>query len=94
MINMTQTVGRHLGLLEIHVRAALRDRLTDDRGEGVISMAIAILIIATIGAVMYTLFLGTGEDPFPEAAAFLDHMFARLLAPDAQTESVSEAPPS
>lgn len=62
MINMTQTVGRHLGLLEIQVRRALRDRLVDDRGEGVISMAIAILIIATIGAVMYTLFLGTGED--------------------------------
>ncbi len=62
MINMTQTVGRHLGLLEIQVRRALRDRLIDDRGEGVISMAIAILIIATIGAVMYAMFLNTGED--------------------------------
>ena len=62
MINMTQTVGRHLGLLEIQVRRALHDRLTDDRGEGVISMAIAILIIATIGAVMYAMFLNTGED--------------------------------
>ncbi len=62
MINMTQTVGRHLGLLELQVRRALRDRLYDDRGEGVISMAIAILIIATIGAAMYVLFSATGED--------------------------------
>ena len=61
MIQMTRTVGRHLGVLELQVRRTIRDRIIDDRGEGVISMAIAILIIATIGAVMYTLFLGTGE---------------------------------
>ena len=56
------TLGRRLGLLELRVRGTIRERVLDDRGEGVISMAIAILIIATIGAVMYALFLGTGED--------------------------------
>ncbi|WP_424971492.1 TetR family transcriptional regulator C-terminal domain-containing protein [Dinoroseobacter sp. S76] len=37
--------------------------------------------------------LGTGEDPFPDAAAFLDHMFARLLAPDVAANSGSETGP-
>lgn len=58
---MTRAVGRHLGLLGVHVRRELRHRLVDERGEGVISMAIAILIIATIGAAMYLLFQGLAE---------------------------------
>lgn len=58
---MTRVVGRHLGLLGVRVRRTFRDRMVDDRGEGVISMAIAILIIATIGAAMYLLFQGLAE---------------------------------
>lgn len=46
------TIGRYLGLAEI----ALRDRIRDDRGEGVISMAIAVLIIASIGALLWGIF--------------------------------------
>ncbi|HEX4904815.1 MAG TPA: hypothetical protein VFU93_05155 [Acidimicrobiales bacterium] len=34
----------------------VRDRLTDERGEGVISTAIAVLIMALIGLLMWTVF--------------------------------------
>lgn len=55
------TVGRHLGILEQQVLRGISDRLTDDRGEGVISMAIAILVIAALGVAMYTVFQDVGE---------------------------------
>lgn len=55
-------IGRYLGLAEI----AIRNRVRDDRGEGVISMAIAVLIIATIGAGLWVVFnmaaTGLGND--------------------------------
>ena len=38
------------------VKARVRDRLSDERGEGVISTAIAVLIMALIGLLMWTLF--------------------------------------
>ena len=60
-MEMTRVAGRHLGLLGVHVRRGLRSRIIDDRREGVISMAIAILIVATIGAAMYLLFQGLAE---------------------------------
>ena len=60
-MEMTRVAGRNLGLLGVHLRRELRSRLIDDRGEGVISMAIAILIVATIGAAMYLLFQGLAE---------------------------------
>ena len=34
----------------------LRERFGDDRGEGVISTAIAVLIVAFLGAAMYVIF--------------------------------------
>jgi hypothetical protein len=37
-------------------------RRTDDRGEGVISAAIVVLIMAAIGALMWTAFRGMWED--------------------------------
>ena len=37
-------------------RFAVRQRLTDERGEGVISTAIAVLIMALIGLLMWTVF--------------------------------------
>ena len=45
-------------LLQIHIAyrmhvAALRDRLDQEVGEGVISTAIAVLIMAALGAVMW-----------------------------------------
>lgn len=60
-MEMTRVAGRHLGLLGVHLRRELHSRLIDDRGEGVISMAIAVLIVATIGAAMYLLFQGLAE---------------------------------
>ena len=46
--------------------ARVRDRLLDERGEGVISTAIAVLIMALIGLLMWQLFervfTGAGED--------------------------------
>ena len=38
------------------VKLAVRDRLTDEHGEGVISTAIAVLIMALIGLLMWTVF--------------------------------------
>jgi hypothetical protein len=40
------------------LRARLEDRLGDEAGEGVISTAIAVLIMALIGAAMWVAFRG------------------------------------
>ena len=37
-------------------KLGVRDRLMDERGEGVISTAIAVLIMALIGLLMWTVF--------------------------------------
>ena len=50
-----------LALAGSSVRRGIRHRLVDDRGEGVISMAIAILVIAALGAAMYVVFQNIGE---------------------------------
>jgi hypothetical protein len=39
-------------------RADLRDRIAEDAGEGVISAAIAVLIMALLGAAMWGVFNG------------------------------------
>ena len=54
-------MGRRVGLVELAVRQGLRDRLRDDRGEGVISMAIAVLIIAGIGGILWLVFEGAAD---------------------------------
>lgn len=65
MMNSTthaaRTVGQYLGLAQHNIVTALKDRATNDRGEGVISMAIAILVIAALGAAMYAVFLRIGN---------------------------------
>jgi hypothetical protein len=38
------------------VKLGVRERLVDERGEGVISTAIAVLIMALIGLLMWTVF--------------------------------------
>lgn len=38
------------------VKLGVRDRLADEHGEGVISTAIAVLIMALIGLLMWTVF--------------------------------------
>lgn len=71
---MTRTAGRHLGLLEIQIRDGIRDRLTNDRGEGVISMAIAILVIAALGVAMYTVFQEVGDSAGDKAKEQIDNV--------------------
>lgn len=39
-----------------------RDRLEGDRGEGVISVAIAVLVMAALGAAMWIAFKGIFDD--------------------------------
>ena len=56
-----RNLGRRLGLLHLNTANALRSRIRDDRGEGVISMAIAILVIAALGVAMYAVFQNVGE---------------------------------
>lgn len=58
---VARTACRRLGVLEQQVLRGIRTRLADDRGEGVISMAIAILVIAALGVAMYTVFQDVGE---------------------------------
>ena len=43
-------------------KAAVRDRWSDEAGEGVISTAIAVLIMALIGLAMWTLFKTVFDD--------------------------------
>ena len=54
-------LSHHLAMAQAAVKQGIRSRLVDDRGEGVISMAIAILVIAALGAAMYAVFLRVGD---------------------------------
>ena len=53
-------LGRRAHLLTLACRLQLSDRLEqkDERGEGVISMAIAVLIVAFLGAAAWLAFKG------------------------------------
>lgn len=57
----TRIACRRLGVIEQQVLRGIRSRVNDDRGEGVISMAIAILVIAALGVAMYAVFQDVGE---------------------------------
>lgn len=59
--------GLRIALARLRVIDGIRNRMDDDRGEGVISMAIAILIIASIGLAMYGIFVAIGGDLNDEA---------------------------
>lgn len=53
----------HLHVWQRTARAALVDRLVvDERGEGVISTAIAVLVMAFLGVLMWQLFSATLVD--------------------------------
>ena len=54
-------LGRRLGIAEQAVLRGIKNRLANDRGEGVISMAIAILVIAALGGAMYAVFQNIGD---------------------------------
>lgn len=56
-----RSLGRMIAIAYSNVAAATKERLGNDRGEGVISMAIAILVIAALGVAMYAVFQNVGE---------------------------------
>jgi len=60
------TAGQHAELRRIQMvqatMAAVATRRTDDRGEGVISMAIAVLIVAFLGVALWLAFKGFADD--------------------------------
>jgi len=66
------TAGRRIGVAQLNIRNAVRERLEDDRGEGVISMAIAILVVAALGVAMYAVFKGVGDSAGTKAEKQLD----------------------
>ena len=49
-------------ILQHAVRGAVAQRRHDERGEGVISMAIAVLIVAFLGVALWLAFQGFAED--------------------------------
>lgn len=51
-----QNAGLRFGIATMAMRDRVVARIRDDRGEGVISMAIAVLIIATIGLALWVVF--------------------------------------
>jgi len=71
-MEMAHTIGRRIGVLEFNLRTAVRRRIDDDRGEGVISMAIAILVVAALGVALYAVFKGVGDKAGDKAKEQLD----------------------
>lgn len=64
-------------LLQLHVAcrvgvADLRDRLSEEVGEGVISTAIAVLIMALLGAAMWVAFSGVFDGASNKAGTAVD----------------------
>lgn len=59
----TNAIRLELGVRSLVSRAlAPIGRPEDEQGEGVISLAIAVLIMAVIGAAMYLVFRGVADD--------------------------------
>jgi hypothetical protein len=56
--------------------ARLRERFGDDRGEGVISTAIAVLIVAFLGAAMYVIFTQILNSSGSKASTTVDNIGA------------------
>ncbi len=64
MIERIQSLAAAVVVASLCLRQRARDRLTEEAGEGVISTAIAVLIIALLGAAMWAAFntLWTGAE--------------------------------
>lgn len=64
-------------LIQLHISyrmrvADLRDRLNEEVGEGVISTAIAVLIMALLGAAMWVAFRGVFDGASNKAGTAVD----------------------
>ena len=56
------TAGQWLGVWRVRVERAAADRLEAERGEGVISMALAVLLVAFLGVALWLAFEGFASD--------------------------------
>ena len=60
------TAGQHLAVQRLILQKTVLDaaaaRRQDERGEGVISMAIAVLIVAFLGVALWLAFKGFADD--------------------------------
>lgn len=63
-----------LGATLAALRTNLHGRLQDDRGEGVISMAIAILIVAFLGVAAWLAFKGILDDTGTKVHSSVDQV--------------------
>lgn len=61
-MQLMMPAARTLGLLRLHAERAVADRVDADRGEGVISMAIAVLLVAFLGVALWLAFKGFADD--------------------------------
>ena len=61
-MEIAHNVSCRIGIAAKAASQAVRTRIRDDRGEGVISMAIAILVVASVGVVLWGIFQMTATD--------------------------------
>ena len=63
-----------LCVMALHTRDDLIERSKDDRGEGVISMALAILIVAFLGVAAWLAFKGILDDSANDVKTQVDQI--------------------
>jgi len=61
-MQIVMTAAQTIGLWRLNVERAIVDRMEAERGEGVISMAIAVLIVAFLGVALWLAFKGFADD--------------------------------
>lgn len=61
-MQIMMTAGQWLGVWGLQAQRSVADRVDSDRGEGVISMAIAVLIVAFLGVALWLAFKGFADD--------------------------------
>lgn len=61
-MQIVMTAGQWLDVWRLQAQRSVADRVDSDRGEGVISMAIAVLIVAFLGVALWLAFKGFADD--------------------------------
>lgn len=73
-MNNIQMTGLRVGMALVTARDELLERLHEDRGEGVISMALAILIVAFLGVAAWLAFKGILDDSAEDVKTQVDQI--------------------
>ncbi len=73
-MNNMQMTGLRVGMALVTARDELLERLHEDRGEGVISMALAILIVAFLGVAAWLAFKGILDDSAEDVKTQVDQI--------------------